>query len=116
MNKDGLKNGLTAGFIGTLCCTLPLAIIILAVFFGIGSVSLGLYIGYYGELFFILALVFLVISTYFYLKRKSCCDIKGVKQNWKMILISIVIMTVTYALVKFFLIPYLSYAILGGGQ
>ena len=112
--KEEVKNGLIAGFLGTLCCTLPLAIIVLAIFFGIGSVTLGLYIGYYGEVFLALGLIFLTISTYFYLKKRNCCNIYGAKQHWKTIAFSLTIMFLVYITVKYFIVPYLVSTLVGG--
>lgn len=113
LKKEEIKNGLIAGFLGTLCCTIPLAVILLAIFFGIGSVALGLYIGFYGEIFLVLAIIFLVISNYFYLKRKNCCNVSGLKSNWRPILLSIAIMLIVYATIKFALIPFIAESLLG---
>lgn len=114
VEKEGIKNGLIAGILGTLCCTLPLAIIALAIFFGIGSATLGLYIGFYGEFFLAIAIIFLAVATYFYLKKKNCCNVEGVKSNWKTILLSLLIMLIVYAIIKFALIPFLAQKLLGG--
>lgn len=114
VEKEGIKNGLIAGFLGTLCCTLPLAIIALAFFFGIGSATLGLCIGFYGEFFLAIALIFLVITTYFYLKKKNCCNISGIKSNWKTIVLSLLIMLAVYFIVKFVLVPFLAQKLFGG--
>ncbi len=111
--KEGIKNGLIAALIGTLCCTLPLAIIALAVFFGIGSAALGLYIGFYGEFFLTIALIFLAVTTYFYLKKKNCCNVEGIKSNWKTIALSLIIMLIIYYFVKFVLVPFLAQQIFG---
>jgi hypothetical protein len=114
VEKEGIKNGFIAGLLGTLCCTLPLAIIALAVFFGIGTATLGLYIGFYGELFIVIALIFLAISTYFYLKKKNCCNLEGVKRYWKTIALSLLIMLAVYWLIKFAIVPFLAKTMFGG--
>lgn len=114
VEKEGFKNGLFAGLLATLCCTLPLAIIALSIFFGIGSATLGLYIGFYGEFFLIPALIFLALATYFYLKKKNCCNLNGVTSNWKTIALSLIIALFVYYLVKFVLVPFLAQKLFGG--
>lgn len=114
VGKEEIQNGLIAGILGTLCCTLPLAIIALSLFFGIGSATLGLYIGFYGELFLVVALVFLVLMSYFYLKKRNCCNVEGIKEHWRTIVLSLVIMLIVYFLVKLVLVPFLAQKLFGG--
>ena len=106
MKKDNklVTLGIIGGFIAALCCVGP----ILLVLFGLSGVSFALSIGRYSWFFFTLAVVFLVIGMGIYYKKKDCCDIKGIKKNWKQIVMVFAIMVVILIIIKFWLATYLA--------
>jgi len=106
MKKDKtlLYAGGFAGFLASLCCVGP----IILIFFGLGSVSGALALGQYSPFFITLALIFFGTATVLYLKRKKCCNIKGIKQNYKMIIISLAILVIFLMLFKYLIAPVLA--------
>lgn len=103
-DKKFLLTGGFAGVLGSLCCIGPVII----VFLGLGSVSTALAIGKYTWLFTLLAVVFFSVSLILYLKKNNSCNIKGVKNNWKLILTSFLIMVLFLFLLKFKIAPLLA--------
>ncbi|MBR9675436.1 hypothetical protein GOV05_00315 [Candidatus Woesearchaeota archaeon] len=107
MNKEDKKLLVAGGFAGaiaSLCCLGP----VILVLFGLGSVSTALTIGKYSWLFTTLALIFFGIAIFLYLTKRKCCNVKGLKQNWKLIVISFIVLVVFFILLKYWLAPLLA--------
>jgi len=89
------------GLIASLCCLGPVILVLL----GLSSVSFALSIGKFTWLFTGLALFFFISALVLYLSKKNCCNVEGVKQNWKIILISFIILVILLVLLKYWLAP-----------
>ncbi|RME31969.1 hypothetical protein D6789_01075 [Candidatus Woesearchaeota archaeon] len=100
-DKKLLAAGGVAGVFGALCCLGPVIIVL----FGLGSVSTALTIGKYTWLFTTLALLFFGGATVLYLKRKNCCSVQGMRQNWKPVVLSFVLLVALLLLLKYWLAP-----------
>lgn len=113
MKKEDKKlvvAGGLAGVLGALCCIGPVVIVL----FGLGSVSTALAVGKYTWLFTTIALLFFGGATFLYLKKKKCCSANGIKQNWKPIAISFVLLAVLLILLKYWIAPLLARIAYGG--
>ena len=104
MKNDLVTLGIIGGVIAALCCMGP----ILLVMFGLSGVSFALSIGKYSWFFFTLAVVFLVIGMGMYYKKKNCCNVQGLKKNWKQIVMVFAIMVLILIIIKFWLATYLA--------
>jgi len=96
--------GGVAGLIAGLCCLGPIVLVM----FGLSGVSFALSIGKYTWFFFSLATIFLVIALVIYYKKKNCCNIKGLKKNWKQIVMVFAIMVLILIIIKYWLATYLA--------
>ena len=103
-DKSLLYAGGFAGFIASLCCLGPAVIVL----FGLGSVSTALTIGKYTWLFTTLALLFFGGATFLYLRTKNCCSVEGMKKNWKIIIISFIVLAVFLIVLKYWLAPLIA--------
>lgn len=103
-DKKLLYAGGLAGFIGSLCCLGP----VILVLFGLSGVSFALSIGKFSWLFTTIALVLFVIAVFFYLKTRKSCHVQGLKQNWRPIIISFILLVVFLVLLKYWLAPLLA--------
>ena len=103
-DKKLVAAGGFAGVLGALCCVGPVVIVL----FGLGSVSTALTIGKYSWLFTTIALIFFGVAAFLYLKKKNCCSASGIKQNWKTIAISFVLLSVLLIVLKYWIAPLLA--------
>ena len=107
MKKEDKKLVVAGGFagvLGALCCVGPVVIVL----FGLGSVSTALTVGKYTWLFTTIALIFFGTAIFLYLKKKNCCSASGIKQNWKAIAISFVLLITLLILLKYWIAPLLA--------
>jgi len=93
-----------AGFIASLCCLGP----VLLVLFGLSGVSFALSIGKYTWFFLSLGTLFLVVGLFLYYRKKKCCSVSGIKQHWKQILLTFIIMVAILLIIKYWLATYLA--------
>jgi len=103
-DKHMLYAGGFAGVLGALCCIGPVVIVL----FGLGSISTALSFGTYSWIFTTIALVFFGLAGFFYLRRKNCCSVKGMKQNWKIMMISFVLLVALLLVLKYWIAPLLA--------
>ena len=103
-NKKLLYAGGIAGFIASLCCVGPIILVLL----GVGSVSTALSLGKFTWLFTTIALLFFGVAIFLYLKKKKCCNIKGIKQQWKIMLVSFLVLVIFLIILKYWLAPWLA--------
>lgn len=103
-DKKLLYAGGIGGVIASLCCLGP----VILVMFGLAGVSTALSIGKFTWLFTTLALIFFGVATLLYLNKRKCCNAKGLKENWKPIIIAFVILVIFLILLKYWLAPLLA--------
>lgn len=111
-DKTFLKIGIIGAFLASLCCLGPLILIAL----GVGTAGSVLSIGYNKPYFLAGALIFFVIATWFYFrkKQKAVCDCGdgSDKLDNKKIAVQVVIafcaMIALYLLLTFVLVPILA--------
>jgi hypothetical protein len=100
--KESVKTGVVAGFLGSLCCTLPILIVAL----GLGSIGFALGFTKYRPFFIILGIVFLTFALYRYIKKKEgCCTISTIKNNLLTIIFAIITAVIIWALLIYFIAP-----------
>jgi hypothetical protein len=104
MDKESIKAGISAGFLGSLCCTVP----ILLVGLGLASVGVALGIAKYRPFFVILGVVFLSFALYRYIKKKEgVCNVGTIKNNSVVIFTAIIIAVIVWALLIYVIAPLL---------
>ncbi|MBR9680455.1 MAG: hypothetical protein GOU98_01365 [Candidatus Altiarchaeota archaeon] len=103
-DKEMVAVGGLAGLFASLCCLGPVVLVAL----GLGGVSTALTIGKYSEIFTLLALLFFGIAVVYYLKGKDSCSAKGVKENWKIIVLSFVVFSIFLIILKYWAAPLLA--------
>lgn len=103
-DKKLLFAGGIAGAIASLCCIGPIVLVLL----GLAGVSTALSIGKFTGLFTTLALIFFGVAIFLYLNKRKCCNINGLKENWKPIVISFAVLVVFLILLKYWLAPLLA--------
>ena len=108
-NNKLVTLGIIGGFIASLCCVGP----VLLVMFGLSGVSFALSIGKYSWFFLTLGIAFLIIALFIHFKKKNSCNIKGIKKNWKQIMITFVIMVAVLVIVKYWLAAFLAKLVYG---
>ena len=102
---DSLKSGISAGFLGSLCCTLP----VLLVAFGIGSIGFALGFTKYRPFFMILGVIFITFALYRQIKKKhGVCNVTTIKQNLSMIIIAIITAVIVWTLLIYIIAPLLA--------
>ena len=102
--KSSLKTGIGAGFLGSLCCTVPMIIVIL----GLGSIGFALGFTKYRPFFIILGVVFLLFALYRFIKKKEgTCNMMTIKSNLKTIIIAIVTAIIIWGLLIYVIAPFL---------
>ena len=107
MKKEDKKlwyAGGIAGAIASLCCLGPVILVLL----GLAGVSTALSIGKFTWLFTTLALIFFGVAVFLYLTKRKCCNVKGLKENWKPIVIGFVMLVIFLILLKYWLAPLLA--------
>lgn len=103
-DKKLLYAGGIAGIIASLCCFGPVVLVLL----GLTGVSTALSIGKFTWLFTTLALIFFGMATFLYLTQRKCCNAKGLKENWKPIMIAFVVLVMFLIVLKYWLAPLLA--------
>jgi len=103
-NKSLLWAGGVAGFIASLCCLGPVILVLL----GLATVSTALSIGKFTWLFTSLAIAFFGVASFMYLKKKNCVTVKGMKEQWKPIVISFVLLVILLVILKYWLAPFIA--------
>ncbi len=103
-DKKLLYAGGIAGAIASLCCLGPIILVLL----GLAGVSTALSIGKFTWLFTTLALIFFGVAVFLYLTKRKCCNPKGLKENWKPIVISFIVLVIFLILLKYWLAPLLA--------
>jgi mercuric ion transport protein len=111
-DKTFLKIGVAGAFVASLCCLGPLILIAL----GIGTASGVLAVGYSKPYFLVGALVFFIVASWFYFKKKQkavcdCGDGSGKLDNKKVavqVVIALSVMVALYLLLTFVLVPFLA--------
>ena len=107
---DSLKSGISAGFLGSLCCTLP----VLLVAFGIGSIGFALGFAKYRPFFIILGVIFIIFALYRQIKKKhGVCNVTTIKQNLSMIIIAIITAVIVWTLLIYVIAPLLARFVYG---
>jgi len=103
-DKKLLYIGGIGGGIASLCCVGPVVLVLL----GLAGVSTALSIGKFTWLFTTLALIFFGVSIFLCLNKRKCCHVKGLKENWKPIIISFIVFVIFLILLKYWLAPLLA--------
>lgn len=111
-DKTFFKIGVLGAFLASLCCIGPLVLIAL----GVGTASGVLSIGYNKPYFLVGALVFFIVATWFYFRKKQkavcdCGDGSGKLDNKKVVVqvvIALCAMITLYLLLAFVLVPFLA--------
>lgn len=111
-DKTFLKIGIIGAFLASLCCLGPLILIAL----GIGTAGSVLSIGYKKPYFLVSALLFFVIASWLYFRKKQkticdCGDGSGKLDNKKIavqVVIAFCAMIMLYFLLTFVLVPILA--------
>lgn len=103
-DKKLLFAGGFAGAIASLCCVGPVVLVLL----GLVGVSTALSIGKFTWLFTTLALIFFGVAVFLYLTKRKCCNVKGLNENWKSIVIAFLVLVVFLTLLKYWLAPLLA--------
>jgi len=103
-DKKLVYSGGIAGFIGSLCCLGPVVLVLL----GLTGVSTALSIGKFTWLFNGFGAAFFGGAVFMYLTRKKNCSVQGVKQHWKAIVISSLILVVFLFTLKYLIAPFIA--------
>jgi len=105
MVKESIKAGIGAGLIGSLCCTVPILIVIL----GFGSIGFALGFTRYRPFFIILGVVFLSLALYRYIKKKEgVCNRYTLKKNLVTIITAIIVTGIIWYLLIYVIAPLLA--------
>jgi copper chaperone CopZ len=103
-NKKAVSFGLKAGVIASLCCIIPLTLIIL----GLASVSFALKFVQYKLYFILLSIIFLACSLWYFLKKQKCC-VPGEKLNRKWFIgTALGVHLLTFLILLYILMPTVS--------
>jgi prolipoprotein diacylglyceryltransferase len=104
MKSEFVKMGIIAGFLGSLCCTVPILIVAL----GLGSIGFALGFARYRPFFIILGIVFLTYSLYGYIKSKEgVCNKDTLKKNLLTIVIAVIVAAIIWYLLIYVISPML---------
>lgn len=104
IDKKAVGIGLKAGIIASLCCVIPLILII----FGLSSASLALKFVKYKPYFIILSVAFLTGSLWYFFKKKRCCSPEeNLNKKW-FIGIALGVHLLTFLLLLYVLMPNIS--------
>jgi hypothetical protein len=86
-SAGGFWRGLLSGVIPHFFCILFIIFTLIGSVAGASMAKKFLLIPHFFLFLVILSLIFATISAWLYLRRKSCCSAKGIKGNWKYLLI-----------------------------
>jgi len=112
--KEGKKNyiwaGIAGGFVAATCCIAPIVIVLL----GFGT-ALGMAVMHQFHIVSIVSGIILMILISLYLvKRKSgVCNTKTIKQNWKGITVSFIILFVSWLIINYGLVGIVASQVYG---
>ena len=110
IDKEALKSGIGAGFLGSLCCTVPILLVTL----GLGSIGFALGFAKYRPFFVILGIVFVSFALYRYIKKKEgVCNIGTIKSNLYVIIVAIVVAAIVWGLLIYVIAPFLARYVYG---
>ena len=102
MIKGGVKTGVVAGFLSSLCCTGPLLFILL----GLGSFGFASSLPKYRPFFITMATIFLIFGIYRTTKKKhGSCNLFNLKKELKTIIIAIITTIIIWALLLYIIVP-----------
>ena len=108
--KNSITTGVGAGFLGSLCCTIP----VLLVAIGIGSIGFALSFTKYRPFFVILGIVFITFALYRQIKKEhGVCNAKTIKENLLMIIIALITAVIIWVLLIYAVAPLLARWIYG---
>jgi ribose/xylose/arabinose/galactoside ABC-type transport system permease subunit len=103
--KNSITTGVGAGFLGSLCCTIP----VLLVAIGIGSIGFALAFTKYRPFFITLGVIFIIFSLYRQIKKEhGVCNRKTIKENISTIIIAIITAIIVWALLIYVIAPLLA--------
>lgn len=104
-SKKAMGLGLKAGIIASLCCIIPLILII----FGLASASVALKFVQYKLYFIALSIIFLVGSLWYFFKRRACCSPEKGKISKKWFIgIALGFHLLTFLILLYVLMPTIS--------
>ena len=110
INKESLKAGIGAGFLGSLCCTTPILIVAL----GLGSIGFALGFVKYRPFFIILGIVFITFALYRQIKKKhGVCNTNTIKESLTMIIVAIITAAIIWTLLIYVIVPFIAKFVYG---
>jgi len=105
VNKESIKAGIGAGFLGSLCCTIPVLLIAL----GVGSIGFALGFVKYRPFFIVLGIVFILFALYKNIKKEhGVCNRKTIRKNMSLIVVAIITAVIVWALLIYVIAPFLA--------
>ena len=105
INRESIKTGIVAGFFGSLCCTIPLLLVII----GVGSIGVALGFAKYRPFFIILGTVFLTFALYRQIKKKyGVCNRRTIKENLATIIIAIITTVIIWTILIYVIAPIIA--------
>ena len=105
IKTNSIKTGVVAGFLGSLCCTVPVLLVALS----IGSIGFALGFTRYRPFFIILGVVFITFALYRQIKKKhGVCNVRTIKENLSMIITAIITAIIIWTLLIYFIAPLLA--------
>lgn len=105
IDKEVLKSGIGAGFLGSLCCTVPIFLVAL----GFGSIGFALGFAKYRPFFVILGIIFITFAIYKQIKKKhGVCNKTTIKKSLSMIIIAVIIAVIVWVLLIYLIAPFLA--------
>ena len=108
--KNSIKAGIGAGFLGSLCCTIP----ILLVAVGIGSIGFALSFTRYRPFFVIFGVVFILFAIYKQIKKEhGVCNVKTIKENLSFVITAIITAVIIWGLLIYVIAPLLARFVYG---
>jgi hypothetical protein len=110
MDFREILSGVKASIIASSCCSLPLALALLFTATGVGSITLALRIARYKNYFLALGSLFLIISIYLTIKRKSggTCKVCDLRKNYRLIAINILTYIILTLTIIYGILPLIS--------
>ena len=108
--KNSIKAGIGAGFLGSLCCTIPVLLVAL----GVGSIGFALSFTKYRPFFVVLGVVFISFAIYRQIKKKyGVCNAKTIKENLSLIIVAIITAAIVWTLLIYVIAPLLARLVYG---
>ena len=110
VDKNSIKTGIGAGFLGSLCCTVPILLVAL----GAGSIGFALGFTRYRPFFVVLGIVFITFAIYRQIKKKyGVCNRRTIKENLSFVLTAITTAVVIWLLLIYVIAPLLARFVYG---